>query len=93
MPVFSARSPALDGVSWVRGGLVEVAVGHGLFACNRIGAVVCSLLDVAPCGSSIRSPVWWIGSLSRSELGFVPQHRVDDDGEATRQNDPGLSHR
>jgi len=28
MPVFSARSPALDGVSWVQGGEVENAVGR-----------------------------------------------------------------
>ena len=37
-----ARS-ALDGVSWVQGGLVESAVDRSLAACNRIGAVVCSL--------------------------------------------------
>ena len=37
-----ARS-ALDGVSWVQGGLVEIAVGQWLAACNRIRAVVCSL--------------------------------------------------
>jgi glutathione S-transferase len=37
------RSQALDGVSWVQGCLVEDAVGRGLAACNRIGAVVCSL--------------------------------------------------
>src|SRR5262249_51745205 len=43
MPVFSARSQALDGVSWVQGGKVENAVGQGLAACYRIGAVVCSL--------------------------------------------------
>jgi hypothetical protein len=41
--VFSARSRALDGVSWVQGGLVEGAVGRWLTACNAIGAVVCSL--------------------------------------------------
>ena len=34
---------ALDGVSWVQGGLVEIAVSHWLAACNRIGAVICSL--------------------------------------------------
>jgi hypothetical protein len=43
MLAFSARSSALDGVSWVQGGLVESAVGRLLAACNRIGAVVCSL--------------------------------------------------
>ena len=37
-----ARS-ALDGVSWVQRGLVEIAVGHRLTACYEIRAVVCSL--------------------------------------------------
>ena len=37
-----ARS-ALDGVSWVQGGLVEIAFGHRLTACYKIRAVVCSL--------------------------------------------------
>src|ERR1043165_133357 len=42
---------ALDGVSWVQGGSVEIAVGHVgrvlqsamLAGCYRIGAVICSL--------------------------------------------------
>ena len=33
---------ALDGVSWVRSGLVEIAVGQ-VTACYTIGAVICSL--------------------------------------------------
>src|SRR5205814_6556741 len=33
---------ALDGVSWVRSGSVEIAVGQRT-ACYRIGAVICSL--------------------------------------------------
>jgi hypothetical protein len=33
---------ALDGVSWVQGGLVEIAVGR-VAACYTIGAVICSL--------------------------------------------------
>ena len=41
--MFSARSQALDGVSWAQGGEVENAVGQELAACNAIGAVVCSL--------------------------------------------------
>ena len=48
---------ALDGVSWVQGGSVEIAVGQSQAACNRIRAVVCSLprasllleLDAASC--------------------------------------------
>ena len=43
MPVFSARSQALDGVSWVQGGKVENAVGRVVAACYTIRAVVCSL--------------------------------------------------
>jgi hypothetical protein len=34
---------ALDRVSWVQRGLVEIAVGHWLTACYEIRAVVCSL--------------------------------------------------
>ena len=37
-----ARS-ALDGVSWVQRGSVEIAVGHRLTACYKIRAVICSL--------------------------------------------------
>ena len=33
---------ALDGVSWVQGGLVEIAVGQ-VTACYRIDAVICAL--------------------------------------------------
>jgi hypothetical protein len=47
MPAFSARSLALDGVSWVQGGKVENAVGLVLAACYRIRAVVCSLPRVS----------------------------------------------
>jgi hypothetical protein len=34
---------ALDGVSWVQSGSVEIAVGRQATACYRIGAVICSL--------------------------------------------------
>jgi hypothetical protein len=44
-----ARS-ALDGVSWVQSGQVEIAVGQRLALCNRIRAVLCSL----PRASSLR---------------------------------------
>jgi hypothetical protein len=37
-----ARS-ALDGVSWVQRGSVEIAFGHRLTGCYKIRAVVCSL--------------------------------------------------
>ena len=90
--MFSARSQALDGVSWVQGGEVENAVGW-LAACDRIGAVVCSLpgaslLAGAGCGLlSLR-----LLCLRREELCSVPQHGVHDDRETTRQSDAGLAH-
>ena len=39
---FSTCSWALDGVSWVQGGSVEIAVGRET-ACYRIDAVICAL--------------------------------------------------
>src|ERR1700722_19853512 len=48
---------------------------------------------VAPLGSSMRSPVWWIDGLSRRELGSVSKHRVHDDRQAASQSDTGLAHR
>ena len=88
-----ARS-ALDGVSWVQGGLVEIAVSRWLAACNRIGAVVCSLpgasllmeLDLASCLVDLRG-------LGQRELRPVSQHRVHDDREAASQSNPRLAHR
>jgi hypothetical protein len=59
-PVFSVRSPALDGASWVRGGLVEIAVGWSCRVQQNRRRRLLPPLDVAPCGSSMRSPVWWM---------------------------------
>jgi hypothetical protein len=50
---------ALDGVSWVRGGLVEIAVDQQVTACYRIGAIIRSLP-----GASLRSGARF-GLLSR----------------------------
>src|SRR6476620_7207269 len=48
---------ALDGVSWVWSGSVEIAVGTSA-ACYRIGAVIYSLPRASlPLGSSVRPPV------------------------------------
>ena len=93
MPVFSARSPALDGVSWVQGGEVENAVGLvlGRVRQNRRRRLL-PPSGVAPCGSSMRSPVSVIAGLRGEELRSVPQHRMHDDGEATRQGDARLAH-
>ena len=41
--VLYVLNAALDGVSWVRSGSVEIAVGRLSTACSRIGAVICSL--------------------------------------------------
>ena len=91
--MFSARSPPLDGVSWVQGSLVEIAVGRWSPHATQSAPSSAPSLGRRSCGSSMRSPVRWIDGLSRRELGFVPQHRVHDDCEATRQSDTGLSHR
>ena len=88
-----ARS-ALDGVSWVQRGLVEIAVGHRLTGCYEIRAVVCSLprasllleLDSASC-------LVVCAGLRDCELGPVSQHRVHDDCEAASQSDPRFAHR
>src|ERR1051325_11129377 len=52
---------ALDGVSWVQGGLVEIAVGQET-ACYRIDAVICAL----PGSRSARELGWTSVSLCRS---------------------------
>src|SRR5207248_11748306 len=74
---------ALDGVSWVRSGSVEIAVGQRT-ACYRIGAVIAPSLG----SRSARE----LGSISSSaqaarlcwvELGPVSQHGVHDNGETT----------
>jgi hypothetical protein len=55
--VFSARSLALDGVSWAQGGEVENAVGWvGRVRQNRRRRLL-PPSGVAPCGSSMRSPI------------------------------------
>ena len=94
MPVFSARSQALDEVSWAQGGEVENAVGQELAACNAIGAVVCSL-PRAPLllGAGIGLLFGGLLGLSRRELRPVSQHRVHDDRESASQGDASLPHR
>jgi hypothetical protein len=51
-----ARS-ALDGVSWVQGGLVEIAVGIEEPQLHNRRHLLLPPSGVAPCGSSIRPPV------------------------------------
>jgi hypothetical protein len=66
-----ARS-ALDAVSWVRGGEVEIAVGQRLAPCNRIRVIVCSPLLQRPIGSAT---VWkrrrWTISLASISRPFA----------------------
>ena len=84
---------ALDGVSWVQSGSVEIAVGQtdrnatesapssapsrGRRSARELGSTSC-LLSAARLGGL--------------ELGAVSQHGVHDDGEAPRQRDPRLAH-
>src|SRR5207248_2424452 len=84
---------ALDGVSWVRSGSVEIAVGQRT-ACYRIGAVIAPSLG--------RRSARELGSISSSaqaarlcwvELGAVSQHGLHDNGETTGERDPCLAHR
>src|SRR5690349_260747 len=84
---------ALDGVSWVQGGLVEIAVGQET-ACYRIDAVICAL----PGRRSARELGWTSVSLMplrlyRFELSTVSQHGMHDDREAPSERDPRFSHR
>ena len=94
MPVFSARSLALDGVSWVQGGEVENAVGWVSRVRQNRRRRLLPPSGVAPCGSSMRPPVSSIsGPLGWCEFGSVSQHRVHDDREPASQSDAGLAHR
>src|ERR1041384_4071119 len=84
---------ALDGVSWVQGGSVEIAVGQES-ACYRIDAVICAL----PGRRSARELGWTSVSLMplrlcRFELSTVSQHGMHDDREAPSERDPRFSHR
>src|ERR1700735_3602425 len=92
LPAFSARSLALDGVSWDRAARLKTQLA-GDAAGYKIHAVVCSLpraslLAGARCGLLSQ---WSVG-LRRDERRSVPQHGVHDDGEATRQSDARLAH-
>jgi hypothetical protein len=88
-----ARS-ALDGVSWVQRGLVEIAVGPRLTACYEIRAVVCSLPRASLLlGAGFGLLSRGLRGLGERELRSVSQHRVHNDREATSQSDPSLSHR
>src|SRR3982074_3575909 len=86
---------ALDGVSWVWRGLVEIAVSRlKSAACFRIGAVIHSLPRAA-----LRSGAC-LGLLSPSALilrgfqfGAMPKHGVHDDSKTARERDPRLTHR
>jgi hypothetical protein len=87
-----ARS-ALDGVSWVQRGSVEIAVGHRLTACYKIRAVICSLPRaslLAGAGFGLLS--WGLPGLGELELRPIPQHRMHD-CKAAGQSDPRLAHR
>ena len=88
-----ARS-ALDGVSWVQGGSVEIAVGHRLTACYKIRAVVCSLPRASLLlGAGFGLLSRGLPSLGELELRAIAEHRMHDDCEAASQSDSRLPHR
>jgi len=91
----SLRAPvALDGVSWAQSGSVENAVGQTDRMLQNRRRHLLPPTGVAPLGSSVRPPVRLSATrLGGLELGAVLQHRVHDDGEASRQRDPRLAHR
>jgi hypothetical protein len=79
---------ALDGVSWVQRGSVEIAVGQRLASATQ-----CSPSSAPSLG---RRSSWELVSascfvgLGRCELRSVSQHRMHDDSEAARQSDSRL---
>jgi hypothetical protein len=80
---------ALDGASWVRGGLVETALAARGLACDRIGAVRCSLPRVMlPLGARLGLRSLAAAGLHRLELGTVLQHGEHDDGKSARKRNP-----
>ena len=84
---------ALDGVSWVQGGSVEIAVGQLDRMLQNRRHHLLPPTGVAPLGSSVRPPVRLTAArLGGVELGAIPQHGVHDDGEAPRKRDPRLAH-
>jgi hypothetical protein len=85
---------ALDGVSWVQRGSVEIAVGHRLTTCFKIRAVVCSLPRASLLlGAGFGLLSRGLPGLGHYELGSVPQHSMHDDREAASQSNPRLAHR
>ena len=84
---------ALDGVSWVQSGSVQIAVGQAGRMLQKRRHHLLPPSGVAPLGSSVRPPIWLSGArLGRLELGAVSEHGMHDDGEAPRQRDPRLAH-
>ena len=91
---FSACSMALDGVSWVRGGLVaNRSRPIGSTVCYGIGAITHSLPRHRSARELVSASCLLDDTLSRVELGAVPEHGVHDDGEPPREGDTRLSHR
>src|SRR5215831_19432798 len=68
---------ALDGVSWVQSGSVEIAVGQTDRMLQDRRHHLLPPSGVAPLGSSVRPPIWLSAArLGRLELGAVFEHRV-----------------
>ena len=85
---------ALDGVSWVWGGLVaNRSRPIGSTACYRIGAITHSLprehsaRELVSASSLVKAI-----ALCDLEVGAVPKHGVHDDGKPPREGDTRLAH-
>ena len=91
---FSACSMALDGVSWVWGGLVASRSRPiGSTTCYRIGAITHSLPRHRSARELVSASCLLDHTLSRVELGAVPEHGVHDDGEPPGEGNTRLSDR
>ena len=91
---FSTCSMALNGVSWMWGGLVaNRSRPIGSTACYRIGAITHSLPRHRSARELVSASCLLGDTLSRVELGAVPEHGVHDDREPPGEGDTRLSHR
>jgi aryl-alcohol dehydrogenase len=84
---------ALDGVSWVQGGSVEIAVGQTTAATESAPSSVPSLGRRSARELGSTSFAASTARLRRFELGAVSQHGMHDDGQTTGERDPRLAHR
>ena len=91
---FSSCSMALDGVSWVRGGLVaNRSRPIRSTACYRIGAITHSLPREHSARELVSASCFVKATVLRDlEVSAIPKHGMHDDGEPPREGDTRLAH-